>query len=379
MFDDPARIDARLDCRSISFENPTGARGAGGTVAKGRKGAPSRVIKAGETITLADIAGPGRVNHIWLTVRVGKPEQMRSIWLKGFYDGLPAPSICTPLLDFFALPHGRSAPFASALATAQEGRGFNAYYPMPFHGRFRLELTNAGPAPIQLYYQVDYALAPQPADAGYLHVTFRRENPTTPRRDFVIAEGLKGPGRFLGCCVGVRVLPDGMNWYGEGEVKIYRDGDAELPTYNGTGLEDYVGSAWGMGQHAAPYAGVPILVEHPAGSPQSGMPHYVGFYRWHVPDPIVFHREMKVTIQQIGAVMVMKGPEQDRLLKEARARYEPAGGGWITDSPLFKGTPLQAFTIAERTDDYCATAFVYCREPQAAPPADLAAATRDLS
>lgn len=379
MFDDPARIDVGLDSRSISFENPTGARGAGGTAAKGRKGAPSRFIKAGETVTLGDIAGPGRVGHIWLTVRVGAPEQMRAIWLKGYYDGLEAPSICVPLLDFFALPHGRAAPFASVLATAQEGRGFNAYYPMPFRKRLRLEFVNAGPAPVQLYYQIDYTLGPQAADAGYLHVTFRRENPTTPKRDFVIAEGLKGPGRFLGCCVGVRVLPDGMNWYGEGEVKIYRDGDQALPTYNGTGLEDYVGSAWGMGQHAAPYSGVPILVGQPAGGPSDSLPRYVGFYRWHVPDPIVFHRDLKVTIQQIGAILAMKGPEGDARLKEAKARYETAGNGWIDDPALFKGTPLQAFAIAERKDDYSAAAFVYCREPQPAPPADVAGAVRDLS
>lgn len=379
MFDDPARIDERLDSRSISFENPTGERGAGGKAAKGRKGAPSRFIKAGETVVLGDIAGPGRVNHIWLTVRVGAPEQMRAIWLKGYYDGLDAPSICVPLLDFFALPHGRAAPFASALATAQEGRGFNAYYPMPFHKRFRLEFVNTGPAAVQLYYQIDYALSPQPADAGYLHVTFRRENTTTLKRDFVIAEGLKGPGRFLGCAVGVRVLQDGMNWYGEGEVKIYRDGDTALPTYNGTGLEDYVGSAWGMGQHHAPYSGVPILVGQAAGDPSGSLPRYVSFYRWHVPDPIVFHREMKVTIQQIGAILAMKGAAGDKQLKEAKARYETAGNGWIDDPALFKGTPLQAFAIAERQDDYSAAAFIYCQEPQAAPPADVAGAVKDLS
>ncbi|HEV7383312.1 MAG TPA: glycoside hydrolase family 172 protein [Phenylobacterium sp.] len=378
MFDDPARIDERLDSRSISFENPTGARGAGGTAAKGRKGAPSRFLKPGETVTLADIDGPGRINHIWLTVRAGPPEQMRALWLKVFYDGLRSPSVCTPLLDFFALPHGRPAAYVSALATAQEGRGFNAYYPMPFRRHVRMELTNSAPGPVQLYYQVDYALGPQPADMGYLHVTFRRENPTTPKRDFVIVDGLKGPGRFLGCSVGVRVLPDGMNWYGEGELKIYRDGDQALPTYCGTGLEDYVGSAWGMGQHAAPYAGVPVMVDHPAGVSGS-LPRYVGFYRWHVPDPIVFHQDLKVTIQQIGAVMVMKGPDQDRMMKDAMARYETAGNGWIADPALFKGTPLQAFTIAERKDDYCAAAFVYCRAPQAAPPADVEAATRDLS
>lgn len=82
-----------------------------------------------------------------------------------------------------------------------------------------------------------------PAELGYLHVGFRRQNPTTLRDDFTIVDGLAGPGRFLGCNVGVRVL-DPCDWYGEGEVKVYRDGDDALPTICGTGLEDYVGSAW---------------------------------------------------------------------------------------------------------------------------------------
>jgi hypothetical protein len=167
-----------------------------------------------------------------------------------------------------------------------------------------------------------------------------------------------------------------MSWYGEGEVKIYRDGDRALPTYCGTGLEDYVGSAWGMGQHAAPYGGAPLIVEPPAGSQ---LPRYVGFYRWHVPDPIVFRRRLKVTIQQIGALLVMKGPDAEQTVKDHQARYETAGEGWKTDPALFAGTPLAAFAIAERSDDYCATAFVYCREPQAVPRLEAATALKDLS
>ena len=79
------------------------------------------------------------------------------------------------------------------------------------------------------------------------------------QRDFVIADGWRGPGRFLGCNVGVRVIDPGF-WYGEGEVKVYRDGDEALPTICGTGLEDYAGSAWGLGAHHAPYAGAPLVV-----------------------------------------------------------------------------------------------------------------------
>jgi hypothetical protein len=260
LFEDPARIDAGLDCRSISFENPTGERGRGGTAAGGRKGAPMRDIQAGEKVVLADVAGPGRIRHIWMTFPPDTPTNMRAVWMEVYYDSMSEPSISVPCLDFFGLSNGRPAHYFSALTAVQEGRGFNAYFPMPFGKRIRIELTNSGPASISLFYQVDYTLEKVEPDAGYLHVTFRRENPTEIQRDFVIADGLRGPGRFLGCVVGIRVLKDDMVWYGEGEFKVFIDGDEKLPTICGTGLEDYIGSAWGLGQHTAFYAGTPLLL-----------------------------------------------------------------------------------------------------------------------
>lgn len=376
-FGDPSRIDLNLDSRSISFENPAGARGAGGTVASGRKGAPNRRIAPGETVVLAEIDGPGRVRHIWMTFMAAPPEAMRAVVLEAFYDGRAEPSLSVPALDFFGLPHGRTVACTTALTAVQEGRGFNAYYPMPFRRRLKLVLTNHGTRPINFYYQVDYTLEPVAADGGYLHVTFRRENPTVLKRDFTIAEGIKGPGRFLGCVVGVRVLPDDMVWYGEGEFKLFRDGDTTHPTYCGTGLEDYVGSAWGMGAHATPYQGAPLIVAPPAdpASPIAPKPDFVGFYRWHISDPLVFEREMRATIQQIGALMVPKGAEH--LMAEWGKRYTLAGNGWVTGEAL-ANSPLHAFAIAERVDDYCAAAFVYAREPQSVPRLDVAAALADI-
>jgi hypothetical protein len=46
--------------------------------------------------------------------------------------------------------------------------------------------------------------------------------------------------------------------------------------------------------------------------------------------------------------------------------------------PEFANFPMAAFGIAERTDDYCATAFVYCEKPQAVPRLDVAAAVADV-
>jgi hypothetical protein len=377
---DPAFIDARLDCRAATFENPTGARGAGGQAHGGRKGAPSRVVAGGERVVLADIDGPGTIRHIWMTFPPAEPEEMRAVLLEVFYDGAEEPSVSAPCLDFFGLPHGRPVAYHSALASAQEGRGFNSYVPFPFARGVRVELANSASRPVTLYYQIDYTLDPGPgADRGYLHVEFRRENPTVLRRDFVITEGRRGPGRFLGCNVGVRVI-DPCDWYGEGEVKIYRDGDTDLPTICGTGLEDYVGSAWGLGAHTAHYAGAPLLVETPADEANTaGAPGFAsrvdlaGFYRWHLADPIMFADDLRVTIQQIGAAFFANGREADLAAYE---RTNPvAGAGWQRSSR----DRFLAWGVCERVDDYCATAFVYCRTPQPVPRVDVAAAVADIA
>ena len=260
----PAFIDTSLDSRAITFENPHGRRGAGGTAFGGRKGAPSRVIAPGERVVLADIDGPGQIRHVWMTFLPGPPEQMRSQLIEIFYEGSDEPSVSAPCLDFFGMPHGRPVAYQSALASAHEGRGFNSYAPMPFRQNVRVEYVNASPSPATLYFQIDYTLQDLPEELGLLHVSFRRQNPTVMGDDFVIAADLRGPGRFLGCNVGVRVI-DACMWYGEGEVKIYLDGDDALPTICGTGLEDYVGTAWGMGAHAMAYGGAPLVVQRPRG------------------------------------------------------------------------------------------------------------------
>ncbi len=367
----PAVIDPGLDSRACTFENPTGAKGAGGNAHGGRKGAPSRRVRSGETVVLADLRGPGIIRHIWMTWVPAPPDVMRALALEVYYDDADEPSISLPALDFFGLPHGRPVAYASALTTAQEGRGFNSYLPMPFEASIRVELTNHADSTAMVYHQIDYTLqAELPPDLGLLHVSFRRENPTTMGRDFVIVEGLEGPGRFLGCSVGVRVLDEG-SWYGEGEVKMYLDGDADLPTICGTGLEDYVGTAWGMGAHHAPYGGAPLVIGRSGGSAPIDA-DFVGFYRWHVPDPVMFRSNLRVTIQQIGAAFFPVGQEEQF---EAYAEAHPAAGeGWIQD--LAPG--LVAWGIAERVDDYCATAYVYCTRAQSVPRVDVSGACADI-
>jgi hypothetical protein len=250
--------------------------------------------------------------------------------------------------------------------------------PMPFKHSVRIELTNRSAHYVTFFYQIDYTLEQSISEgAGYLHTMFRRENPTTLRRDFVIVEGLKGPGRFLGCSVGIRNLEKGP-WYGEGEVKIYRDGDSELPTYCGTGLEDYAGSGYGLGRYSGPYTGSPIQIPTPPSAPSDSWegPDFVSFYRWHLPDPIIFREELRVTIQQIGgskAYSFTKG--QEAAFEAYRAANPAAGPGWPPDNDKEFVDPG---VLVERRDDYCATAFVYCRQPQGVPRINIESAIADI-
>jgi hypothetical protein len=234
---------------------------------------------------------------------------------------------------------------------------------MPFGRSVRIELTNESGEDSALAYQIDYTLEPLlPHQISYLHASFRRENPTTLRRDFVLTEGLKGPGRYLGAVVGIRPLDKAPRWYGEGELKIYRDGDGNSPTICGTGLEDYAGSAFGLGRHHGPYAGAPLWLSAPdADQSPLAAPDFLSFYRWHLPDPVMFSKDLRVTLQQIGWLPKLPSKEE---LERYKAIY--------TDGKSYAG-------LAERRDDYCATAFIYCRTPQPVPRLDIRSATANVA
>jgi hypothetical protein len=337
----------------------------------GRKGRAGRNLSPGEKVVLADIKGPGTIRHIWMALFWNRPESMRALRLEAFYDGMSEPSISVPVGDFFGLPHGRATEFYSQLITVPEGRGVNSYIPMPFGRSVRIELTNESDKSSGFVYQIDYTLQPLlPERTHYLHASFRRENPTTLRRDFVVTEGLRGPRRFLGCVVGVRVIDNAF--YGEGEMKVYRDGDGDWPTVCGTGLEDYVGSACGLSRHYGPYAGTPLWLS-PSDADKSPLsnPDFLSFYRWHIPDPIMFSKDLRVTFQQIGWIPKFESKEE---LERYRATHLPAHAGWTLSQD---GKRLMG--MAERQDDYCATAFVYCRTPQPVPRLNIDSATANVA
>jgi hypothetical protein len=289
-----------LVSRSISFENPTGAPGEGGKAASrlgpGRKGAPSRMIQPGETVPLCDIEGPGTIRHIWLTTARDNagppffpPSAERALVIRAYWEGQEHPSIECPVGDFFGCAHGKIMAYQSAVHSVGETGGRNIWLPMPFVKRARFEFVNQWHKAVPLFYQIDYTIGDQhDEDIGRLHCLFRRENPTTEKVDFELLPERKQKGRFIGSVIGVRNLNPGR-WWGEGEVKVYMDGDTDFATIVGTGSEDYVGLAWGIQQTPFLYHGCSL-----------NQKNFVSMYRWHLPDPIVWREQARITIQQIG-------------------------------------------------------------------------------
>jgi hypothetical protein len=290
------------ETRSISAENPTGERGGGAKaepdahnaasmLGKGWKVRPCITLEPGTTTTLADIQGPGIIQHIWITVDV---KAYRDTILRMYWDEESTPSVEVPLGDFFCNGHGLRYNVVSIPIAVNPSGGFNCYLPMPFRERARITIENQRWEPIHgFFYQITYALTDIPDNAAYLHAQWRRSMTTREYPEHVILDGVKGQGHYVGTFLAWTQLSNG--WWGEGEIKFYMDGDTEYPTICGTGTEDYFCGAWCFGEtFHAPFTGYPLWRREPGEVPRHGL------YRWHIYDPIRFKQSLKVTIQALG-------------------------------------------------------------------------------
>lgn len=288
------QMPKNAESRVSSFENPNGEKGSGGKTNKTAKGNAFETIKEGETKTLLDINAQGIIQRIWLTVN-RSPLMLRSLRLRMFWDNQTKPAVDVPMGDFFVFNLGKDAPFQSEFFSSGEGRSFNCYIPMPFRKHARITITNEGKESCMLFYDVDFLTTSVPEDALYFHAYWTRKSTGNLGDDFEMLPKVNGKGRFLGVSVGLNVdSAFGKTWWGEGEVKMYLDGDSKYPTINGTGSEDYLGSAWGLGRFVNRYQGCTIA---------SDSTREYNFYRWHVPDAIYFNKDIRVVIQQIGGGM----------------------------------------------------------------------------
>lgn len=308
---------------AVNAENPSGAKGDGGKavgkLGPSRKGSPClRDIKSGDVVTLMDVQASGMITHIWMTVDQKTSDADRYVFrdlvLRMYWDDEVFPSVECPLGDFFCLGFGESYLIDSYFIAAAPNRGMNGFFSMPFKKRARITLENQHAQTIgHFFYQIDYLEdVLQREDTLYFHAQWRREAVTSLKKDYVVLDGVQGNGTYIGTFIGLTSLQ--RYWWGEGEMKFYIDGDDTYPTICGTGMEDYFGGSWSFAKQEEGRT-----VEQTYSYQHFGYPFYStrdtlvhsnyhmddtlpmrSFYRWHAKDPIFFHKDLTVTLQQIG-------------------------------------------------------------------------------
>lgn len=287
-----------------SSADPTGAN------------ADSRVVAPGATLTVLDTDGPGTISHLWFTINDQESYNLKRIVLRMYWDGEQAPSVETPVGDFFGLGLGYYYNWQSEMLSVGSIKGLNCFFPMPFQHHARITITNEGKQPIDnLYYNIDYRTYSHllPPDTLYFHAEYRQAQPNhgwtnnwATNQDSLVNDktnvdgkgnyvwmDAKGHGQYVG--VTMSVLQNQDMWWGEGDDMFFIDG-AKQPSIAGTGTEDYFLGAWDFGGKPFSYQlyGAPVVGQELAGSRSS-------VYRFHLDSPIPFTKSIKATIEHGNA------------------------------------------------------------------------------
>jgi len=300
---------------AFSAENPTGTRN-GGTKGKDCEKLNAFLqIQPGETVTLCAADGPGMITHMWFTGYIG-----HSFILRMYWDDAEYPSVEAPLSAFFGMAYdenfadvdGKYPTLNSALMLVAPGRGYNSYFEMPFLKNCRITMENRSGEMKTLYYMITGWKGAIPDGAGYFHAVYRQEHPVQKGRSYVVLDGVKGRGRFIGL-----TLASGMNGHNtcwvEGEAKMYIDGE-QYPSLNYTGTEDYFCGAYAFGNDIElhkyqTFQGLYVGMHAILGDTSAMYNAQKRFllYRWHVKDEINFNDGFRMVMDDLG----WTGPRYD--------------------------------------------------------------------
>ena len=265
-------------------------------------------VAPGQTHVVMDVKGPGVITHMWFTFLGPEPQDWapqgsathQDMLLRIYWDGSDKPGVEAPLGDFFANCFGRRDSVVSMPVIVEDADSYNCFWHMPFRKSARVEIVNQGDKNVNLlYYNVDWILKKSlPTDTPYFYAQYRQEYPAEHGKDYVLLD-TKGKGHYVGTVLAVRSRSP--SWFGEGDEKISIDGEPNASIW-GTGTEDYFLSAWGLQTTSTPYFGVPFF-------DQWGIVGgHTSAYRWHVQDPIVFERGIKVSFEHFGWI----SPDENR-------------------------------------------------------------------
>ena len=274
------------------------SRGLGGDAAEKRAGEKSFRIPvtlvAGQTATVAKLTGGRAITALSVKLDTantnGLETALRATTLSIRWDGETAPSVWTPLGDFFGTAPGVNK--YSSLPMGMTETGFYSHWYMPFASEARVELKNDGMVPLKLELNIVHAPLTRPVETlGRFHAKWHRDAflPAEPERaiDWTM---LKTTGRGRFCGVMLNVWNPCGDWWGEGDDKFFVDGE-KFPSTIGTGSEDYFGYAWSSGK-------VFCQALHNQTRNSGNNVGHLSVNRWHIADNVPFQTGFEGAIEK---------------------------------------------------------------------------------
>ncbi|MHC4674420.1 MAG: glycoside hydrolase family 172 protein, partial [Planctomycetota bacterium] len=246
-------------------------------------------LNPGDEEILLALTGPKAINRLVAGLSATDRESAaRSVVLYMSFDG--EKTVECPLGDFFGVAPGL-IPYASVPLGITKGAPLNlgCRWQMPFRKSAKVTAKNLGNQKVRV--QGNVLSAPYKWDSQSLlfHAKWRieRDIPTRPFSDWAHLE-CTGNGRFVGGML--NILNPVRRWWGEGDEKIYVDGE-KFPSHFGTGTEDYYGYAWCSPE---------LFVHAYHNQPRCDGPGNYGHSsvnRFHIIDDIPFRKQFKFDIE----------------------------------------------------------------------------------
>jgi hypothetical protein len=252
-------------------------------------------VAMGQTSTVAELTGPQAITA--LRAKLDLPEApgdiavLRELGLRITWDDDTQPAVWSPLGDFFGAAPGFNKYRSLPLGMTDEG-AYALWY-MPFAKRAKVELSNDGPQPRSVTFQITHAPLTRPVEQlGRFHAKYHRDTflPDESERRAIDWTMLKtqGRGRFVG--VMLHVWNPRGGWWGEGDEKFFVDGE-KFPSTIGTGSEDYFGYAW-----CCPELFSNAYHNQPRNDGNNRK--HVCVNRWHITDNVPFHTSYEAAIEK---------------------------------------------------------------------------------
>ena len=205
------------------------------------------VIQPGQALTRT-VKGEQAVRLLAMAIDNGKNQQaLRSTVIEMAFDGQR--TVWAPAGDFFGTGY-QVSPYQMWYMGVRKAGLMEAAWVMPFSKECTLTVRNLGKEPVTIS-QSALVTAPYTWDkrrSMYFGAGWYEYNKTPSRKNGSHWDlnylKLTGEGVLVG--TGVTLFNTANAWWGEGDEKIFVDGEA-FPSFIGTGSEDYYGYAWSNG------------------------------------------------------------------------------------------------------------------------------------